>query len=53
MDDSGGENKRKTPARYRLYDGIKDKVSLRTMDFIIYTIIALIVAALLFGMFRG
>ena len=39
------------PARYKLYDGIKDKVSLRTMDIIIFAIITIIVILLLIGLF--
>ena len=54
-DYDNGENgyaaggKGKTPARYRLYDGIKEKVSLRAMDIVIYIIIGLIALALLAG----
>ena len=41
----------KTPARYKLYDGIKEKVSLRMMDNIIIAIIALVLILLLIGIF--
>ena len=41
----------RTPARYKLYDGIKEKVSLQTMDKIIFAIIALIAILLLIGIF--
>ena len=39
------------PKRYRLYDKIK--VSLRTMDIIIYSVVALLVFCLVFGIATG
>jgi len=41
----------KTPQRYRLYDKIK--VSVKTMDIIIYTIIALLVVCIVIGIATG
>ncbi len=42
-----------TPRRYRLYDKIKDKVSLRTVDTVIAVTAVLIVALLVFGIITG
>ena len=39
----------KQPRRYRLYDRIKDNVSLRTIDTVIVITALLIVAALVYG----
>ena len=39
----------KLPRRYRLYDRIKDNVSLRTIDIVIAVISLLIIAALVYG----
>ena len=39
----------KLPRRYRLYDKIKDNVSLRTIDIVIAIISLLIIAALVYG----
>lgn len=39
----------KSPRRYKLYDKIKDKVSLRTMDTVIMVTAGLIVALLIIG----
>lgn len=39
----------KRPARYKLYDKIKLKVSLHTMNIVIIAIVALIVLAILIG----
>ena len=41
----------KIPARYKLYDGIKEKVSLRMMDNIIIAIIAIVLILLFIGIF--
>ena len=39
----------KIPRRYKLYDRIKDKVSLRTIDTVIVITVVLIVIMLIFG----
>ncbi len=41
------------PRRYKLYDKLKDKVSLRTVDLIIIITVALIVALLVIGIVTG
>ena len=43
----------KLPRRYRLYDKIGDRVSLRTMDIVIFVTAALIIALLVFGIATG
>lgn len=44
---------RKTPRRYRLYDKIKENVSLRTVDAVIIGVAALIVILLIVGIATG
>ena len=39
----------KLPRRYKLYDRIKDDVSLRTIDIVIISTSALIIIALIYG----
>jgi hypothetical protein len=39
----------KLPRRYKLYDRIKDNVSLRTIDIVIISTSALIIIALIYG----
>ena len=41
------------PRRYRLYDKIKDRVSLRTVDLVIVITSVLLVAALVIGILTG
>lgn len=41
------------PGRYKLYDKIKDHVSLRTVDMIIIITSVLLVAALVIGIITG
>ncbi len=41
------------PRRYKLYDKIKDHVSLRTMDTVIIITAALIVGLLIYGILTG
>lgn len=43
----------KLPRRYRLYDKIKDNVSLRTIDGVIIGTSVLIVIALIYGILTG
>ena len=43
----------KLPRRYRLYDKIKDNVSLRTVDAVIIGVSALIVILLIVGIATG
>ncbi len=43
----------KLPRRYRLYDKIKDNVSLRTVDGVIIVTALLIVALLIYGIATG
>ena len=43
----------RTPRRYKLYDRIKDHVSLRTVDTVIIVTAALIVALLIYGIATG
>ena len=43
----------KTPRRYKLYDKIKDKVSLRTVDTVIIVTAVLIVVLLVVGITTG
>ena len=42
-----------TPRRYRLYDRLKDRVSLRTVDTVIIVTAALIVGLLIYGIVTG
>ena len=42
-----------TPRRYRLYDKLKDRVSLRTVDTVIIVTAALIVILLIYGIATG
>ena len=44
---------RKTPRRYRLYDKIKENVSLRTVDAVIIGVSALLVILLIVGIATG
>lgn len=48
MDDSEQKQKPR-PARYKLYDKLKLRVSLKAMDILIYAVVALIVIALIAG----
>ena len=41
------------PRRYKLYDRIKDRVSVRTVDIVIVTTAALIVVLLVIGIITG
>ena len=43
----------KGPVRYKLYDRIKDRVSVRTVDIVIITTAALIVVLLVIGIITG
>ena len=43
----------KQPRRYKLYDRIKDHVSLKTMDTVIIITAALIVGLLIYGIITG
>ena len=43
----------KLPRRYRLYDKIKENVSLRTIDGVIITVSVLIVVLLIVGIITG
>ncbi len=43
----------KQPRRYRLYDKIKDHVSLRTVDTVIIITAALIIGLLVYGILTG
>ncbi len=43
----------KLPRRYRLYDKIKENVSLRTVDAVIFGVSALIVILLVYGIITG
>ncbi len=43
----------KRPARYKIYDRIKDNVSLRTVDLVIIVTSVLLVAALVIGILTG
>ena len=43
----------KLPRRYRLYDKIKEHVSLRTVDGVIITVSVLIVVLLIYGIATG
>ena len=43
----------KRPGRYKLYDRIKDRVSVRTVDIVIVTTAALIVVLLVIGIITG
>ena len=43
----------KQPRRYKLYDRIKDHVSLRTVDTVIIITAALIVGLLIYGIITG
>ena len=42
-----------TPRRYKVYDRIKDHVSLRTVDTVIFVVAGLIVALLIYGIITG
>ena len=41
------------PRRYKLYDKIKDRVSLRTVDLVIVTVAVLIIVLLVVGIMTG
>ena len=43
----------KLPRRYRLYDKIKENVSLRTVDLVICVVSALIIILLIYGIATG
>ena len=43
----------KRPGRYKLYDKIKDRVSLRTVDLVIIITSVLLIAALVIGILTG
>ena len=43
----------KLPSRYRLYDKIREHVSLRTVDGVIITVSVLIVVLLIYGIATG
>ncbi|MBR1707600.1 MAG: hypothetical protein IJ719_02075 [Clostridia bacterium] len=43
----------KRPARYKVYDRIKDNVSLRTIDIVIVITVILLVIALVYGIATG
>ena len=43
----------KQPRRYKLYDKIKDNVSLRTVDLVIIITSVLLIAALVIGILTG
>ncbi len=45
--------KQRLPRRYRLYDRLKDHVSLRTVDAVIIITAALIVGLLIYGIATG
>ena len=47
------ETGKRLPRRYKLYDKIKDKVSLRTVDTVIIITAGLIVVLLIVGMVTG
>ena len=47
------DRKTGTPVRYKLYDKIKDQVSLRTIDAVILITAALIVGLLIYGIVTG
>ena len=49
--DASGKPAPRTPGRYKLYDRIK--VSVKTMDIIIYTVFALLVLCLIIGIATG
>ena len=46
-------NEPKQPGRYKLYDRIKDHVSLRTMDTVIIITAGLVIALLVYGIITG
>ena len=46
-------NGQRLPRRYKLYDKIKDNVSLRTVDTVIWVTAALIVFLLIYGIATG
>lgn len=49
MDNDNDKKVSKTPARYKLYDKLKIRASLRTMNIIVYTIVGLLIAAIILG----
>ena len=51
--DAAGNSLPRTPRRYKLYDRIKDKVSVTTMNVIIVATVILLVFALVYGIATG
>ena len=51
--DNEGKPVKRLPRRYKLYDKIKDHVTVQMMDVIIVSTIILIVAAIVLGMVTG
>ena len=51
--DAAGNPLPRTPRRYKLYDRIKDKVSVTTMNVIIVATVILLVFALVYGIATG
>ncbi len=58
MEEAGSRSEKQSgdqrlPRRYRLYDKIKDHVSLRTVDGVIIAVSVLIVVLLIYGIATG
>ena len=51
--DAAGNPQPRRPQRYKLYDRIKDKVSVTTMNVIIGATVILLIAALVIGIATG
>ena len=51
--DADGSPKPKRPQRYKLYDRIADKVSVKTMNVVVAVVSILLVAVLIYGIATG